>query len=131
MGRRHPQPYRLRKALRDFARLHPSTRRRPARPDWKVNMNITWEVVAAVMTLMTFVAGIWWRVEGMIRKNTDDLATHKLHVAESYITKAGMRDITDQIMEAIGGLGAQITGMNGRIDRMLERPTGQATPKTP
>ena len=57
----------------------------------------------------------------------EDLHLHKLHVAETYITKAGMREVTDQIMDAIGSLGNQITGMNGRIDRILERPAARRT----
>lgn len=56
-----------------------------------------------------------------------ELADHKLHVAQTYITRQGMREVTDQIMEAIGGLGSQISSMNGRIDRMLERPAPRRT----
>lgn len=85
-------------------------------------MQITWEVIAAGITVLGFVSGIWWRVEGMIRKNTDDLAAHKLHSAETYVSKAGLREVEERIMDGLIALGAQIAGMNGRIDRMLERP---------
>ncbi|MBW9089308.1 hypothetical protein JNB91_15845 [Rhizobium wenxiniae] len=34
----------------------------------------------------------------------DELAAHKLHVAETYINKAGMRETAEQIMEAIHGV---------------------------
>ena len=86
-------------------------------------MNITWEVVAAVITVLGFVSGIWWRVEGMIRKNTDDLAAHKLHVAETYTTKASLAEQTQQIMRAIESLGDKIDRMDGRIDGVMKAKT--------
>lgn len=52
----------------------------------------------------------------------EELHQHKLVVAENYVSKQGLREQTEQIMAALGGLGEQIRGMNGRIDRMLERP---------
>lgn len=85
-------------------------------------MNITWEVVAAGITVLGFVSGIWWRVEGMIRKNTDDLAAHKLHAAETFVSKAGLREVEGRIMDAINAVGSQVSGMSGRIDRLMERP---------
>lgn len=86
-------------------------------------MNITWEVVAAVLTVLTFVSGIWWKVDGMIRKNTDDLAAHKLHVAETYTTKQSLAEQTQQIMRAIESLGDKIDRMDGRIDGVMMAKT--------
>jgi hypothetical protein len=103
--------------------------------------------ISQILQLAGFVFGllgvagtIYWRVQVMIKEVRDeanlraeasllvaresqrDLAAHKVHVAETYTTKVGLQSVTDQIMDAIGGIGAQITSMNGRIDRMLERP---------
>ncbi len=64
-------------------------------------MTLTWEAVAAFLVVLTFVSGVWWRVEGMIRKNTDDLAAHKLHTAETYVTKVGLTEQTNQLIKAI------------------------------
>lgn len=124
--------------------------------DW----GLVLQIVAATLTLLGIFIGGFWRMWGLIKSvrdeaNTkidevrdeanlraeaslavsrsakDELAAHKLHTAESYITKAGMRETTEQIMDAIGSLGAQITSMNGRIDRMLERPTARTSaPRT-
>jgi hypothetical protein len=95
--------------------------------------------------LVTVAGTLYWRVQVMIKEVRDeaalraeaslavartaekDLAAHKLHVAEVYTTKVGLQSVTDQIMDAIGGIGAQITSMNGRIDRMLERPAARAS----
>lgn len=90
-------------------------------------MTITWEVVAAVLTVLSFVAGIWWRVESMIRKNTDDLAAHRLHVAETYTTKAGMAEQTLQIMKAIDGVSGKIDHLGGRIDGLMQPRTTRST----
>lgn len=84
-------------------------------------MAITWEVIAAVITVLTFVGGIWFRIESMCRKNTDELSAHKLYVAETYATKLGMEAQTSQIMKAISELGERLEGLNRRLDRVFER----------
>ncbi|WP_210328985.1 hypothetical protein [Mesorhizobium amorphae] len=54
------------------------------------------------------------------------LAEHKLHVAETYITKQGMRETRDEIMSGIKGLSERQDLMNQRMDNivgsMLEQP---------
>lgn len=82
-------------------------------------MTITWEVISAVIVVFGVVSGVWWRVEGMIRKNTDDLAAHRLHVAETYVTKAGMTEQTNQLIKAIDAVSSKIDHMSGRIDGMI------------
>jgi hypothetical protein len=74
--------------------------------------------------LLAFVAagvgGIYWRWGAVIGKVRDDLAGHKLHVAERYVTKAGMQEQTSQIMRAIEGVGSRIDGVHERLDRAFE-----------
>ncbi|MCS0462933.1 hypothetical protein [Rhizobium favelukesii] len=45
---------------------------------------------------------------------------HKLHTAEHYVSKAGLRETTDQIMEAISGVKAAVDNMTLRVDRIVE-----------
>lgn len=109
--------------------------------DW----SLVFQIVAAALTVLgIFIAG-FWRMWGLIKDVRSEanlrgeaavalahtteraLAEHRLHVAETYLTKAGMREFTDQIMESIGSLGAQMTEMRGRIDRVLERPAARTT----
>ncbi|WP_376742160.1 hypothetical protein [Ensifer canadensis] len=95
------------------------------------------EIMGAVsffVGLLGFVAGIWWRIEGKVRiaedkagKVADDLAAHKLHTAETYITKQGMREATESIMEAISGVKDAVDNMTLRVDRIVEN---QAKPRT-
>ena len=88
--------------------------------------------------------GIWWRIEGRVEKakteasgmasaanalaalTRQELADHKLHTAETYVTKAGMQEQTAQIMRAIEGVGNRIDGLGERLDRLYEaRPAGR------
>lgn len=89
-------------------------------------MTITWEVVAAAITVLGAVSGIWWRVEGMIRANTDALAAYKLHVAETYTTKVSLAEQTAQIMKAIDSVSAKIDYTNGRLDSMMKPATSRS-----
>ena len=88
------------------------------------------EIMAAVgFIIMLFGAifGVWKYLDGKLtsaRQETDtvsrDLAAHKLHTAETYVTKAGMQEQTGQIMRAIEGVGNRIDGLNERLDRLYE-----------
>lgn len=99
------------------------------------------ELMSAVLFLLAVVGAIaafWWRVEGKVRgaddkadRALDDLAAHKLHVAETYITKAGMREVKEEIMGAIHDVKGSIEHLGGRIDGMYahnaQRPIRKAT----
>ena len=50
----------------------------------------------------------------------EDLNAHKLHVSETYVTKAGMLEQTSRIMKAIDGVGERLDGVNQRLDRVFE-----------
>lgn len=88
--------------------------------------------------LFGFIFGLWKYVDskiGAARKDgadaagaatalaslaREELAAHRLHVAETYITKAGMRETTEQIMEAISGVKQAVDHMTVRVDRIVE-----------
>lgn len=77
---------------------------------------------------------IWWRIETKVGtasakadKAVEELAAHKLHVAETYATKAGMQEQTTQIMRAIESVGNRIDGLNERLDRAFEQRTTRRT----
>ena len=97
---------------------------------------------AEIMTVVGFglmvfgvITGVFWRMWGLIEKAggkgevaQKDLAAHKLHVAEHYVSKQGHREATDQVMEAIGAVKTAVEGTNLRIDRMWESH-GKPTPR--
>ncbi|MEK1891965.1 MAG: hypothetical protein AAAB20_01475 [Rhizobium sp.] len=82
--------------------------------------------------------GIWWKIDGKLAAARteaataaasasalaalarEELALHKLHTAEHYVSKAGLRETTDQIMEAISGVKAAVDNMTLRVDRIVE-----------
>jgi uncharacterized protein YpmB len=104
-------------------------------------------VVGFFVMLLGAISGVWWRIEGRVdrakseavQKATEaaleaasvraDLAAHKLHVAEHYITKAGMRETRDEIMDAIHGVKTAVDHMVVRVDRVVENQSkpGRAT----
>lgn len=97
--------------------------------------------IGFLILLIGTIAGAWWRVESAIAKakadsivraeaaislanlTREELAAHKLHVAETYITKAGLRETTDQIMSGVNGIRESIDRMNERMDRVVEGAT--------
>lgn len=96
-------------------------------------------LVVGVVVILSAVAGVWWRVEAKIGEAKAEalaaaqgaqsdasaalarIAALHLHVAETYVTKAGMTEQTTQIMRAIHDVGNDVRQLNERIDRMIER----------
>lgn len=83
--------------------------------------------VGPIVALLGLVLTIWWKVESKIEAVRDkaekaerDLAEHKLHTAETYITKQGLRETTEQIMGAINGVKTAVENMTLRVDRIVE-----------
>ena len=100
------------------------------------------ELMTAVLFLLAVigaVAGFWWRVESKVKGADDkadralsELADHRLHSAETYITKAGMREVKEEIMGALHDVKGSIEHLGGRIDGMYvhtatARPARKAT----
>ena len=103
-------------------------------------------VVVFGITVFGVLFGMWRYVDGKIEKakidastiasaanalaglTRQELAEHKLHLAETYVTKVGMQEQTSQIMKAIESVGNRIDGMNERLDRAFEH-TAAAPPR--
>ncbi|MDX0973781.1 hypothetical protein GOL39_28645 [Sinorhizobium medicae] len=94
--------------------------------------------IMAVVGFMVMLAGagwrVWARVEAKVKVAEDkadrvaaELAAQRLHVAETYITKQGMREATESIMEAISGVKTAVDHMTLRVDRIVEN---QAKPRS-
>lgn len=102
-------------------------------------------LVGFVVLIVGAVTGAWWRVEGKVKEAKqsayhksdearalasaaeakatlarEELATYKTHVAETYISKAGHRETTEQIMGAISSVKTAVEGTNQRIDRLFD-----------
>ena len=62
-------------------------------------------------------------------RTKEDLADHKLHVAQTYTTKAGMAEQTAQIMKALDGVSNKIDYTNQRLDAWTS-PRATRTPRS-
>lgn len=105
-------------------------------------------VVAFFATMSGILWGVWWRIAGQMKEGDSaasakaeaaaalatmvqaNLAEHRLHVAETYVSKAGHRESTEQVMDAIHAVKTAIDGTNQRIDRMWESH-GEPRKRTP
>ncbi|UXS01619.1 hypothetical protein [Agrobacterium tumefaciens] len=87
-----------------------------------------WKYVdAKISAAKTEAAGAAAAAHAMASLAREELAAHRLHTAETYITKAGMRETTEQIMEAISGVKSAVDQMTLRVDRIVEN---QSKPRT-
>lgn len=94
--------------------------------------------VGFIVMLFGAVAGVWWRVEGKVSEAKKEamaeaadasreaaavraeLSAHRLHCAETFITKQGMRESTEALMDAIHGVKTAVDHMTVRVDRIVE-----------
>ncbi|PBC02664.1 hypothetical protein [Mesorhizobium sp. WSM3860] len=101
--------------------------------------------IAFLLAVVSAVAGLWWRIEAAIKSARDEvkkdahdaharadmaiasvsllaeqLAAHKLHVAETYITKAGLREFRDEVMTGVRDLKGSVSTLHERMDRFIE-----------
>jgi nitrogen fixation-related uncharacterized protein len=73
--------------------------------------------------ILTYVSGQFRLRDDAIRASERSLDAHKLEVAQTYVTKAGMQEQTLQIMKAIDSVGSKIDHLNGRIDGLMQPKT--------
>ncbi|HEU4986849.1 MAG TPA: hypothetical protein VFT89_07270 [Rhizobiaceae bacterium] len=98
----------------------------------------TWEVLSQIAAVVVGAFLIWWRIEARVNEARREaglkadaaatlaqlierqLAEHKLHVAETYITKAGLRESTEQLVTGMNGILERVDRLNERLDRVIE-----------
>lgn len=104
-------------------------------------------VIGCFIAIITFIFGVWKYVDAKLKEvrteaNTgvaaasglaalarQELADHRLHTAETFVTKAGMQEQTNQIMRSIEAIGDKIDKVNDRIDRWVEHQ-GKPAPRS-
>lgn len=98
---------------------------------------ITFQMLAAMVPVVVLILTIWWKVEGRIdgakaRAQTvaDDFAKYQTHVAETYVSKQGLREVRDEIMGALDKVGGNLDRINDRIDRVSDKPALRANRST-
>lgn len=89
------------------------------------------ELMKALGFLLAFagaIGGVYWRFSSSITSVRDELSAHRLHTAETYVTKSGLRELKDEILGAVSGIRDDVRHLATRIDTMHEaaskpRPT--------
>jgi hypothetical protein len=105
-------------------------------------------VVVFGITVFGVIFGMWRFIDGKIEKGKADaaviagaasalagltrqeLAEHRLYCAETYITKAGMRESTELIMDALQGVKQAVDHMALRVDRVVENQASKPRPSS-
>lgn len=95
-------------------------------------------VVGFGVMLLGALWGVWWKIDGAIQLAKSDalqaaqlasaktdvlassLAEHRLHVAEVYVSKQGLREQAEQIMAAIKGVSDTLAHVTERLDRVID-----------
>ena len=81
---------------------------------------ITWEQIVGLLSIAAVVASVWWFLQRQITEGTKELDRYKLHVAESYVTKVGLKEIKDELLGAVTGIRDDVRHLATRIDNMHE-----------
>lgn len=107
---------------------------------------ITWEMVAAFLVVLGALSGAWWRIETRIEAARRDAATavaaasaqahiaqqqlaeFRIHVAETYASKGGVREGYDRLAAAVQHVAEEITRLHERMDRIIESREGRRPP---
>jgi hypothetical protein len=95
-----------------------------------LTLDMVWPAVGGLVTIVGVCFGIWRffrsevkEVDRKAEANAKELAEYKTHVAETYISKQGHRESTEQIMGAINAVRSSVDGLNTRIDNWYQNST--------
>lgn len=104
-------------------------------------MTLTVELVGFVLFICAAAAGAWFRVESSLRAvkaelesrmvpigmraelTSAQLSEHKLHVAQTYVSREGLREQMEPLFAAVKDVGGQVRHMNERLDRVIDGST--------
>jgi hypothetical protein len=108
-------------------------------------VTITSELVSFILLLLGSLGAVWLRIEGIVKAARIDalaaakdamlaattasakaevvasaLAEHRLHVAEAYVSKVGLREQMGQVMDLLRDVQGDIGHVNERLDRVID-----------
>jgi len=99
---------------------------------------ITIEFALILITIIGAIAGAWWRIENRVEAAKrealaaaalasgqaalahEQLHEFRLHVAETYASKGGVKDLGDRVMQGQDRVLDEITRLHERMDRIIE-----------
>lgn len=112
--------------------------------------SVEWEtllwVIGTTVSVTAAAFVIWWRIEGRVNSAKNEatfkadaagakadlvsaqLAEHKLHVAETYVSKAGLRETMQPVLDSINSVGERVDKLNTRLDHLVDNPRSRRQP---
>lgn len=106
----------------------------------KMEGALTYPMIAAFMAVVTFGLSIWKissarsdRIAKEVREAQDNLATYKLHVSETYISKEDLRSSLSPLMDNVSNVKGSVDKLADRVDRLIEdraQPPRRSRPQT-
>jgi ABC-type nickel/cobalt efflux system permease component RcnA len=99
-------------------------------------------LISFIVTVLVAAFGVWWKIQ--VTRNEDrreidqkihsaaaqsmlvaqQLAEHKTHVAESYVSKLGFRETMETVSQTLQTININLTHLNERIDRVIDNQNG-------
>ena len=80
------------------------------------------------LAVIVALAGLWFRVENRIESAKQkaelvakELAVYQRHVAETYVTKDGLREQISQVMSGISDLKQSVGHVANRVDSLVDQ----------
>lgn len=108
-------------------------------------MTITAELVGFILTVFGAAGALWFRIESAIKAARSDamlaattatakadvlataLAEFRVHVAETYVSKQGLREQVGQVMDLLRDVQNDVGSVNERLDRVIESQPARRT----
>ncbi|WP_089177170.1 hypothetical protein [Bosea sp. AS-1] len=107
-------------------------------------MPVTIELVGYISAAIGALALVWFRIESLVKVSRRELAAdtasveaelralgtdfknYQTHVAETYVSRQGMKEQMVPLFEAVKDVGNQVRHLNERLDRVIEtRPASR------
>lgn len=103
---------------------------------------ITVWLVSIVVASITAAGIVWTMVGSMIDKAAKpgkekadaverEIAALRTHIAESYVSKVGLKEFRDEIMSGVRDIKDGMNHLNERIDGVIGAQTTKRQPRTP
>lgn len=112
-------------------------------------MTITTELVVFILAILGALGGVWARIETIVSRARSEallaantaasradvvaagLSDLRLHVAQSYVSKEGLREQMSQLVDLVRDVQNDVGQVNSRLDRVIEGRSRSAHPRKP
>ncbi|MBZ9939116.1 hypothetical protein LB518_22660 [Mesorhizobium sp. BR1-1-16] len=104
---------------------------------------VTLWLVGTVVACLSVAFTVWFMIDGKIQRAAAaaqskadslavDFAAYRTHVAETYVSKQGLREFRDEVMSGVRDIKDSMNHLNERIDGVINAtppPPRRSTPR--